>query len=69
MAPARSRRRRSISSQASGGAHPKDDMVAAAMQAMADRKENQQNMRKNKAYQELKREMEHKRRQREKVRF
>ena len=45
---------------------PKDDMVQAAMQAIQDRKENMANMRKNRAYQELKREMDQRRRLREK---
>ena len=66
MPPKKGRRRRSISSQASGGG-PKDDMVSAAMAAMKEQKENQVNMRKNRAYQELRREMEQKRRAKEKV--
>ena len=51
------------------GGVQKDEMMAAAMHAMQERKENMANMRKNRAYQELKREMDQKRRQREKVRF
>ena len=50
------------------GGVQKDEMMAAAMHAMQERKENMANMRKNRAYQELKREMDQKRRAREKVR-
>ena len=44
-----------------------DDMVMAAAQTLEDRKANMANMRKNRAYQELKREMDQRRRAREKV--
>ena len=43
--------------------------MAVAMSAQQERKENMTNMRKNRAYQELKRAMDQKRRAREKVRI
>ena len=69
MAPKKKGRRSSVSSKASSSGNKGRDEASlkAAMDAMKEKKENTANLRKNRAFQELKREMDQKKRNRDKV--
>ena len=61
-------KRRSVGSNPGSMGTPARDSLMM-LSSRQDQKENQQNTRKNRAYQELKREIEHKKKLKEKVRF